>query len=414
VSTGTGPLQGLRVLELAGEWCAFAGKLLGELGADVVLVEPRAGSPLRRHEPFAGDEPGVERSLWWWHYQSSKRGVALDLDDAGDAEQWRRLFGAVDVVVEGEAPGQLAALGLDHPTVRAGRPELIWVSITPFGRDNPRADEPATDLTLLAGGGPVWSCGYDDHTIAPVRGGGNQALHIAGLHAVAATLVAVLHQRAGGPGQHIDVSMHAAANVTTEAATYHWLVARETVQRQTGRHASHRPTQSLGAFDRDGRPVNTGFPPTQPAGFQAVLDWLQEAGLLEDFPDAVFLRLGIERGGVHLADIASDVEAQAIFGAARDALLLLASRLTGYEFFVGGQRRGLAVGVINAPEEVMEDPHFQATGFPTPVVYEDRGAPVLHAGSGLGFERTPWRISRRAPHLGEHDEEVLGRPFPGG
>jgi crotonobetainyl-CoA:carnitine CoA-transferase CaiB-like acyl-CoA transferase len=404
---GPGPLDGVRVVELASEWTAFAGKLLAELGAEVILVEPPEGSPTRGYEPFAGDEPGIERSLWWWHYQTSKQGVTLDLSDPAGRDGLRRLVGAADVVLEGDDSGWLEGLGLDHRVLRDDRPQLIWVSITPFGTGNPRSGEPATDLTILAGGGPVWSCGYDDHTLPPVRGAGNQALHTGCLHAVAATLVAVIHRIGGGSGQHIDVSMHAAANVTTEAATYHWLVASETVRRQTGRHASHRVTSPSMALDKDGRPVNTGFPPTSPQGYRSIIEWLEQLGALDDFPDAVFLQIGIDKGGVRMADLATDVETQAIFGAARDALVFIAGRLTGYQFFVEGQRRGLAVGVIYAPEDVFGDPHLVATSFPTPVSREGE-APVIHAGSGLMFERSPWRISGPAPRLGEHNDALSG------
>src|SRR5205823_10483606 len=101
----------------------------------------------------------------------------------------------------------------------------LMVSITPFGQTGPRSDEPATDLTLLATGGPVWSCGYDDHSLPPVRGGGNQAMHTGGHFAVMSLLVAVIAREAGGPGQHIDVNLNAAANVTTAFASYAWLAA---------------------------------------------------------------------------------------------------------------------------------------------------------------------------------------------
>ena len=101
------------------------------------------------------------------------------------------------------------------------------MSVTPFGRTTSRAHEPATDLTLLAGGGPVWSCGYDDHSLPPVRGGGNQAFHIGSTFAVMGALTAVLHRDVTGRGQHVDVSMHAAANVTTESGSFDWLVAQE-------------------------------------------------------------------------------------------------------------------------------------------------------------------------------------------
>jgi crotonobetainyl-CoA:carnitine CoA-transferase CaiB-like acyl-CoA transferase len=402
-----GPLEGIRVVELASEWTAFAGKLLAELGAQVILVEPPDGAPTRHYEPFVGDEAGLERSLWWWHYQTSKQGVTLDLDGTDGRDGFRRLVSRADIVLAGADVGRLAGLGIDHGVLRGERPELIWVSISPFGTGNPRSGEPATDLTILAGGGPVWSCGYDDHSLPPVRGAGNQALHTAGLHAVAATLVAVIHRSGGGSGQHVDVSMHAAANVTTEAATYHWLVAQETVRRQTGRHASHRVTTPSMALDKDGRPVNTGFPPTSVSGYRSIIEWMEELGALEEFPEAVFLQLGIDKGGVRMADLATDVETQAIFGAARDALVFIAGRLTGYQFFVEGQRRGLAVGVIYAPEDVFDDPHFVATSFPTPVQRGDQ-APVVHAGSGLSFGRSPWRITGPAPELGEHNDLLDG------
>ena len=116
------------------------------------------------------------------------------------------------------------------------------MSVTPFGRTSSRAREPVTDLTLQAGAGPVWSCGYDDHLLPPVRPGGNQGYHTACLWAVEAAMVALYARQTLGFGQHVDVSMYAASNVTTEAATYEWLVAQATVQRQTFRHAAVRET----------------------------------------------------------------------------------------------------------------------------------------------------------------------------
>lgn len=418
-----GPLRGLRVVELASEWTCHAGKLLADLGADVVLVEPPEGTAMRGYAPFVDDRPDREASLFWWHYQTSKRGVTLGLPTSeesatGVTNENRALLHALlaesDILLEGEPSARRAALGLDARDPDAIAPGLIHVSLTPFGRDDPRSDEPATDLTLMAGGGPVWSCGYDDHDLPPVRGGGNQAIQTAGLHAVTATLAAVLHRQATGQGQHVDVSIHAALNVTTEEATFRWLGAGQTVQRQTGRHASIQPTMPTMAPDVDGRPVNTGAPPRSAAEFRAVLDWLEELGLREGFAEAFLLELGVERGGVDVADVAHDAEVQAIYGAGREALVLIASRTTGYDYFVDGQRRGLATSVIYAPEEVLDDPHFAARGFPTEVAYEAEGRRVVHPGAPIAFGASPWRIQRRAPRLGEHDDEVLGPLRAGG
>jgi crotonobetainyl-CoA:carnitine CoA-transferase CaiB-like acyl-CoA transferase len=96
----TGPLSELRVIELASEWTCYAGKLLADLGADVVLVEPPEGAQTRRYGPFLEDRVDHEGSLWWWHYQTSKLGITLDLDDAQDQSRLRTLFAEADVVLE--------------------------------------------------------------------------------------------------------------------------------------------------------------------------------------------------------------------------------------------------------------------------------------------------------------------------
>lgn len=400
-----GPLTGIRVVELASDLAAFAGKLLADLGAEVILVEPPGGHRTRSFEPFAGDEADPDRSLWFWYYNTSKRSVQID--PAAEPALFRRLVDSADVVLEAEPPGALAALGLDHADLRADRPALIWVSVTPFGRTAPRHDHQATDLTIMAGAGPLWSTGYDDHSVAPVRAGGNQGLHTASLWASMATLTAVLHQQVSGMGQHVDVSAHAASNVTTEAATYEWLVAGATVQRQTNRHAAVQRTMNNRAVTQDGRDINTGFPPRRAEDFRAVLDWLDELGLRDEMPEAFFLEMGTERPELRLDQVGADPEVTAIFAAGRDALNLIASRVAAYDYFIGAQNRGLSCGIVYSPEEVLQDPHFQARGFPVEVHHEQLGRDVVYPGAPFIMPRSPWRISR-SPLVGEHDDEVLG------
>jgi crotonobetainyl-CoA:carnitine CoA-transferase CaiB-like acyl-CoA transferase len=398
-------LRGVRVVELSHERCAFAGKLLADMGADVVVVEPPEGSALRRWGPFVDDRPDPERSLAWWHYNTSKRGVVLDLDaDAGQGG-FRRLVAHADLVLEAEDPGRLAALGLDHADL--ARRELIWVSVTPFGRQLPGRADLVSDLTVLAAGGPVWSCGYDDHSLPPVRGLGFQGYSIACHYAVMSALTALVARGVSGEGQFVDVSMHASANVTTEMASYNYLVQGTTVQRQTGRHALETLSMPSQVRCADGRYVNTGVPPRQPKEFAGLLGWLREVGIADDFPEAVFLEMGAKRDFIDLSKIGQDDEVTAIFGAGREALNFMASRLSAYDFFVGAQRAGMPVGVIYAPEEAFEDPHFVARGFQTPVEHPELGRTIRYPGAPYRFEKTPWQIARRAPRLGEHTAEVF-------
>jgi len=410
----SGALADLRVVELSNERSVFAGKLFADMGADVILVEPPGGDPMRGYPPFLEDEPGRERSLYFWHYNTSKRGVVLDLETDEGREALRELVATADIFLESEPPGRLEALGIEASVLRREHAALITVSMAPFMRGGPREQEQATDLTLLAGGGPAWSCGYDDHSLPPVRGGGNQGYQTGCHYAFMAALVAVVSRDVTGEGQHIDVDMHAAQNVTTEAASYSWLVARETVQRQTGRHAGVNPSAPSQVQCSDGRWVNTGVPARQGRDYRALIEWLEEYGLLESFASAPLLEVGAGQGRLDLSQIATNPEVRETFMAGRDALVLLASSMPAYEFFSGGQQRGFQVGIIYSPEEVMEDEHFKARGFPVEVEHPDLGRSFVYPGAPYVFHGSPWAIQRRAPLLGEHTTEVLAELGGGG
>ena len=400
-------LSDLRVVELANDRIAFAGKLLADMGADVILVEPPGGDAARGYEPFLDGEAGPERSLYFWHYNTSKRGIMLDLETDAGREALRRLVATADVFLESEEPGRLEALGIEALALRAGRPELITVSMAPFMRGGPREHEQVTDLTLLAGGGPAWSSGYDDHSLPPVRGGGNQGYQTGCHYAVMSALIALVSRDLTGEGQHIDVDMHAAQNVTTEAASYSWLVAEQTVQRQTGRHAGVKPSGPSQVQCGDGRWVNTGVPARRGRDYEAVLGWLEEQELVEQFAATPLLEMGVSQGIIDLSKIASDPAIREIFQAGRDAMVLLAQSMPAYEFFEGAQQRGFQVGIIYSPEEVMEDRHFKARGFPTEVEHPELGRSFTYPGAPYLFHGSPWGIQRRAPLVGEHSDAVL-------
>jgi len=396
-----GPLDGVRVVELSHEHGAWAGKLLADLGADVVVVEPPGGSPQRRYGPFLDDEPGPERSLWWWHYNTSKRGVVAERTD----ERLRALIAQADVLIEAEAPGVLDDIGLGWSALSAVNRRLVMVSITTFGQSSPRSHEPATDLTVMAEAGPAWSCGYDDHELPPVRGGGNQSFHTACNWAVMSVLVALLHREETGEGQHIDVSMHATSNVTTEMATYGWLATGAEVQRQTGRHAAPIFTQPTQVRCRDGHYATTGLPPRSPADFANVLALLDRLGMRDEFPQSALLELGAEHERLNLADLETDPLIGEIFGAGREVLWFLAENLDAYDFFVETQRIGIATGVVYTPGEALTDPHFVERGFPVEIEHPELGRSFTYPGAPYRFTGTPWSATR-APLLGEHQEAL--------
>src|ERR1700739_3051740 len=135
-----GPLIGLRVLELADERGQFCGKLLGDLGADVVKIEPPGGEPCRRVGPFVDDIPHPERSLSFWYYNTSKRGITVSLETADGCLLFRQLAATSDVILETFRPGVMASLGLDYESLGKQNPGLIVCALTPFGQTGPWRD----------------------------------------------------------------------------------------------------------------------------------------------------------------------------------------------------------------------------------------------------------------------------------
>ena len=144
-----GFLGGIRVLEIGDELGEYCGKVLAGLGADVVRVEPPGGEPTRMYGPFYHDKPDPDRSLYFWHYNLGKRSVVLDLDVAEGREQFARLAGEADVVLDCRPRGYLAERGIGYEELSVANPRLIWARITPFGDTGPWADYAASDLSLI-------------------------------------------------------------------------------------------------------------------------------------------------------------------------------------------------------------------------------------------------------------------------
>ncbi|WP_286134764.1 CoA transferase [Mycobacterium sp. UM_Kg1] len=393
----------LRVIEISDQFTPVAGRVLAELGADVVVLEPPAGSPHRFRPPFVDDTPGVDRSLRWWSGNAGKRSVTADLDTAAGVELLHRLIAGVDVVIAGG--DRLAGDAVNYAQLAAQQPRLIWVAITPFGIGSARADHPVTDLSMLAGAGQVWNCGYDDHSIAPMRGSGDQATNIGGMYGAIGALIALGHRDQSGFGQLVDVNVTAACNVTCEQTTYHWLVNQAVCLRQTGRHAYPIPSSPVQVRCADGHYATTGVLPRKPAEFPRLLDWLSELGLTEELPESYFLELAAARDQpVDLAAIGEDDEVTAILSAARDAIVLIASRLPAKEFFLSSQQRGFPAGAILPPHEAFDDEHAIARGMHVPVAHPELGRTVIYPGIPYRFGASPASAPTRAPLLGEHTD----------
>ena len=388
-----GAFAGLQVLELAdekGQWC---GKLMADMGANVIKIEPPGGDAARTVGPFYEDVPHRERSLSFWHYNTSKRGITLNLETEDGRRLFRRLAGKADVILETFRPGYLASLELGYQELKKDNPGLIMCSLTPFGQEGPWKDYQTSDLLHLAAGGQMASCGYteeDEPDAPPIAPGGGQAWHIGSHFAYIAIGAALVHRTVTNRGQYIDASIHDSCALTTEGAVSRYIYTKQIVQRQTGRHASPTPTDLTQHICTDGKYVNVAaqiLNQLTSDRLQVLGEWMDEIGLPRDLLDEK----------IRNPDSISD----------NDLFLYLVSSITRDEVFHGGQKRGFNIGAIWSPDEVMEYQHLEDRGFWTVVEYPELGRKFRHPGPAGIFNGSPWRITRRAPLIGEHNEEVL-------
>jgi crotonobetainyl-CoA:carnitine CoA-transferase CaiB-like acyl-CoA transferase len=197
-------LSPYRVLDLTTERGLLCGQILGDLGADVIKVEPPGGSPARQLGPFYHDQPHPDRSLYWWAYNRNKRSITLNLDTDEGRTLFHRLADTAHFLLESDTPGALAQRGYGYADLAALNPALVYVSITPFGQDGPKANYADSDLVILAAGGPLTLTGDEDRP--PVRLSVPQAYSHASGQAAVAALIAHHERQRSGRGQHVDVS----------------------------------------------------------------------------------------------------------------------------------------------------------------------------------------------------------------
>ncbi len=200
-----GLLSPYRVLDLTDEKGYLCGRILADLGADVIKIEPPGGDHARRLGPFHQDVADPERSLFFWAYNLNKRGVTLDLHSEDGRALFRQLVKLSDFVIDSSGPGYLDALGLGYQELSRFNPRIILAAITAFGPTGPYRDYKATDIVGLAMGGMLALSGDPDR--APVRVGVPQAWHQAAAEAVAGVMLAHYHRETTGEGQRVDVSM---------------------------------------------------------------------------------------------------------------------------------------------------------------------------------------------------------------
>jgi crotonobetainyl-CoA:carnitine CoA-transferase CaiB-like acyl-CoA transferase len=197
-------LEPYRVLDLTDAKGLLCGKILADLGADVIKIERPGGDPARNIGPFYHGIPHPEKSLFWFAYNANKKSITLNIESTDGQELLKKLVAKTNIVLESFTPGYMESLGLSYEKLTSVNRQLIMVSISAFGQTGPYKDYKASDIVLVAMGGSMYL--YGDSDRPPVRISFPQAYLHASADAAVASVIALYYQQVIGEGQHVDVS----------------------------------------------------------------------------------------------------------------------------------------------------------------------------------------------------------------
>ncbi|MBV9326441.1 MAG: CoA transferase [Chloroflexi bacterium] len=389
-------LSGVRVLELAqGVAGPYAGRLLADLGADVVKVEPPTGDVTRTFGPFADCTPHPERSGMFAYLNTSKRGVVLDLDSAADRGACQRLAGNADVVIESFTPAERRRLGLDSAAFRKRCPSLVVVSVTPFGCWGPRVTWRGNDLIAFHSSGFAFgfpAMQVDDAALPPLNAPTYAAEFLAGQVAAAAAMHGLLAAQRTGHGSHLDVSLQEAVASANNAQFNRVGSAADGGARRV---FSDRPSNSVVAL----LPCSDGWVAISPREEHQWSRWLEVMGSPAWAEDPRFGdRTLRDRHWAELYPLLADW-----------------SRVRSRsEVFEAAQARRVACLPLGTATDLLASAQLAARGFFAEVEDAELGGRVplpgrpYHWRPGSGSDARPGasRIAR-APRLGEHTAQVL-------
>lgn len=399
-------LDGIRVLDLSDERGLLCGMMLADMGADVVCIEPANGSPARRKGPFVGGSTGIgedcESSLFWWSYARNKRSAVLDLETKAGLDAFLELTDRADILIESSLPGAWAARGLGHEKLSRRNPGLITVSITPFGQNGPKASWPATDLTVLAAGGPLWLTG--DHDRPPTRIRIPQAFNHAACEAATAALIALHERTRSGHGQHVDVSAQQAVTIATQS---------DIVAARVDNPADRGGSRYAGGGVMG--PVVFRFIYPAADGFVAVTHMfgsaigLATARMMECvFEDGFCDEAMRDRDWPgYGALLASGAEPLSEWNKVKEAIAAWTTNKTKAELLELSMTRQLLIAPVTTASDALDSPQLHAREYFDKWERPDGRGLVRAPGPWAKLSRTPLRTSRRAPRLGEHTDEVL-------
>ena len=391
----------LRVLDLTRENGFLCGKVLADLGCDVLKIEEPGGDPGRLQGPFYQNTPDPEKSLYWWAFNTNKRGITLNIEHPEGRDLFLRLAEKADFVIESFTPGYMDDLGLGYRDLSRPNPGLVMTSITPFGQTGPYARYKATDLIGMAMGGIMYISGDADRP--PVRVSYPQAWSHAALQAAVGAMNAYYYRETTGKGQHVDASMQLSIIWTQMNVTITWDLSRM----NTLRGGAVKTFSMV----RDGKPMDVPVRYTWPCkdGYvnflivgsgpgvrvnQILTEWMNSEGLGLDLKDFDWASLGF---------VPTDPDTRQLLEKSIGAFF---ESHTMEELYEGAVARRVWIAPIGTPATQMVNRQLEARSFWQKVFDPEIGETVIYPGWPIRQSENPVPPPRRAPHVGEHNEDI--------
>ncbi len=395
---GEGLLSPFRVLDLAEGGYSICGRILADLGADVIRIEPPRGSPSRSTGPFYRDSFHPEKSLFWMAYNLNKRGITLNLSKPDGAELFRQLVKKTDFLLESFEPGYMECLGLGWSALSKLNPRLIVVSMTPYGQEGPKAHYKSSDIMAWASSAVLYSTGDEDRPPLTI-GYTLQATMQGGSEGAAAALIAHWYRQTSGKGQHVDVSTQEANIQLLQAFPEFWEFGKYDSKRLGPCYAA-----GTGLKRRVVYPCKDGYVAFQVIGGSAgpaestrgMLKWMDEEGKApEDFK---------KRDWVNEFDVSRLTQADIVHMEEPFARFLLTK--TKKELWERSFRDRIILGPVNSIADLCEFEQLKQRDWWVKVGHPELGDELVYPGPFVKLSSSQIEYRRRAPTVGEHNETV--------
>jgi crotonobetainyl-CoA:carnitine CoA-transferase CaiB-like acyl-CoA transferase len=373
-------LKGLQVLDLADEKASFCSKLLADLGARVIKIEKPGGDPSREIGPFLEDSPNPERSFFFFHNNTNKLGITLNLEHENGKEIFFKLLRKTDVVVE-TSPDYIRQNGLSCDALHIENIRLIHVSVTGFGQNGPRSQYRSCDLVASAFGGQMYVTGSP--SAVPLRPFGNQSYYTASLFAAVSILLALRKRARTGKGEHIDISLQEAAVSTLDHVMVRYFYENTVSKRQGGAYWNH----SFCILPcKDGHILLAPF-----QQWETLVEWMDNEGMAEDLRDKGYLEEGYRDS--RMSHIIQVIERWT-------------KNHTVQELFESGQLMRLPWAPISALKGVLSNSQLKARGFFVDVEHPELKRSISYPGSPYKFSNSSTGRWKRAPLVGEDNVRI--------